>query len=116
MIWVKLIGGAVLGVFGSGLAIMLLEKTVHSRLEGTTMFVAVVVIYAVAAVLGAVLSGWIGGTWAAVAVGVLLAALAAMNTFAMPHPIWFIPASALAIAAGCWIGLRLLQATVSPAA
>lgn len=61
--------------------------------------------------LGAFLAAFVAARLAthpkriAIGIALTLAALAAFNLFVLPHPAWFAPAAALALALGCALGL-----------
>ncbi|MFC4761797.1 hypothetical protein [Dyella koreensis] len=77
----------------------------HAVLSGAYLFVAPVVAYLLAAFLGV----WVAirldrhhALGVALAIVVVLLALALANLAAFPHPMWFSPAAAVALAAGGW--------------
>ncbi len=98
---------ALSGLVAAAVCIAIVEMAGHKALAGEAAFAVPVVGYALGAGVAAFIAGRFAPHPVRVAIGVtmVLAALATYNFFAMPHPLWFAPAAALALATGCAIGL-----------
>lgn len=96
------------GVFGAGLAIVMVEMAGHAMVQGDAgagLFAIVAIGYGV----GAALASWIANRmssshWPAVVACLILAGLAVSNLFQIAHPVWFLPVAAVLIFAGFKIG------------
>jgi len=85
----------------------LLEALAHRMLTGEQVFAAATGALFLGALVGgsvavrlagAALYGWI--------VAAALALLSAINVLSFPHPAWFVPAAAVAVAVGGWLVTR----------
>lgn len=106
------------GTLAGGLAIAAVEAIGHSAVVGDTVFAVAVFGYGLGALIGSAFAAYFADRQAAVLISLILACLALVNLFAFPHPIWFVPAAAIALAVGCIAGLRFsarLNATDSEA-
>lgn len=93
--------GVVSGTVTAGLAIAGVEALAHDRIAGDALFAAVAAGYGLGALGGSFVAFWISGArWTAVTVTAILALLALLNLFALPHPMWFAPVAAMTLAAG----------------
>ena len=96
------------GLLGSGVCVAALEAMGHRAVSGRGVFVVAVIGLAVGAIVGGALSVRISGLAAfAWIVAAMLGALALVNVLSFPHPIWFVPAAAAALAAGAWLAVRM---------
>lgn len=105
----RTIGGVLAGVLAAGAVIAVVETAGHSLASGEAVFVLVIAGYGLGALAGAMVCTLIAGRRPSIAVPLVLAVLAMLNLFALPHPVWFVPAAGLALAAGWWTGTRLAQ-------
>ena len=96
--------GACGGVIVASLVVALVEAVGHAAVAGQVVFGVAVIGYALGALAGTVLAQAIADRRTAVAVPLVLAILAVINLFSFPHPLWFAPAAAAALALGWWIG------------
>lgn len=105
-IWRKLMG-VVAGTISAGLAIAATEALAHGRITGDALFAAVAVGYGLGAFGGSLVAIRLSGArWPAVVVTAVLALLALLNLFALPHPMWFVPVAAVTLGAGHVIGIK----------
>jgi hypothetical protein len=111
---IRKISAVAVGVVVAGGVIALTESAAHGRLGGEGPFIGAVIGYGLGAAAGTVVAAKIASAGMARLVPVLLALLALINLFAFPHPIWFVPAAAAALAAGCYIGLWLAGRWTGP--
>lgn len=107
MTMLRKIGGVVGGVLAAGLVIAGVETAGHSMARGEAVFALAVTGYGLGALAGSALCAALAGRSLSIAVPVVLGALAIVNLFAFPHPVWFVPAAAVMLAAGWWIGTHL---------
>lgn len=96
--------GVVAGILCAGVVIALVESVGHAIGRGAAVFGFAAGGYGLGAAVGTAVATVIAGARVAVAVPLVLAVLAAINLFAMPHPMWFVPAAVVALAAGWWAG------------
>lgn len=93
--------GIVAGTLTAGLVIASVEALAHGRAAGDALFGAVAGAYGLGAFGGSLVALRLSGArWTAVVVTMVLALLAIINLFAMPHPMWFVPVAAAMLAAG----------------
>ena len=100
-------GGVLAGVLAAGAVIAGVETAGHSLAGGEAVFAFAIAGYGLGALAGAMVCTMIAGRRPSIAVPLVLAVLAILNLFALPHPVWFVPAAAAALAGGWWIGTRL---------
>lgn len=100
------------GVIAAGGTIALVEVVGHAVVSDAAVFGVAVLGYGVGAVVGALVTTLIAGRRAAIAIPVILAVLAATNLFSFPHPAWFAPAAAGALALGWWTGSLIAAGAV----
>lgn len=100
------------GVISAGVTVALVEGIGHAAVTGEAVFGVAVGGYALGALVGTVVAQIIADRRTAVAVPLALAVLAAVNLFSFPHPLWFIPAAAVSLALGWWIGSSLYARTL----
>lgn len=86
------------------LVVLVVESAGHAALEGDGVFGAAILGYGVAALIGTVIAAKVADSRTAAAVPLILAGLAIINLFTFPHPPWFFPAAAVALALGWWSG------------
>lgn len=105
--WWRRVVAVIAGVILASLCIALLETLAHRILAGEPVFVAATGALFVAALVGGsvavrlarvAICGWV--------VVVALALLSTINVLSFPHPAWFVPAAAIALAAGGWLATR----------
>ncbi len=97
------------GTLAGGLCIAVVEATAHSVSGVQAAFAAAIAGYGLGALAGsAVAARFADRTSAAIVTGIL-SALAAVNLFAFPHPIWFAPAAVVSLLLGCAIGIRIAR-------
>lgn len=109
--------GLLAGTIVSGLVVAIVELAGHAALTGQPIFSLVILAYALAAAAGtwvALRVARLTRAWVPAAIGLLLAALALENVRTFPHPIWFAPAAAAAIALGAWMAWRGVSAGALP--
>lgn len=102
------------GVISAGVTVTLVEAIGHAAVSGEAVFGVAVGGYALGALVGTVVAQMIADRRTAVAVPLLLAVLATVNLFSFPHPQWFIPAAAVSLALGWWIGSSLYARSLAP--
>ncbi|WP_066529635.1 hypothetical protein [Erythrobacter sp. CCH5-A1] len=107
MTMLRKIGGVVGGVLAAGLVIAGVETAGHSMTSGEAVFALAAAGYGLGALAGSAVCAALAGRGLSIAVPVVLGVLALINLFAFPHPLWFVPAAAVMLAAGWWIGTRL---------
>lgn len=96
------------GVFAAGAVIALVEIAGHSFASEAGLFAIVAAGYGLGALAGSAMAARIGThSWPPMGVALALAAMAILNLFAIAHPVWFIPAAAVALIAGHLAGRRL---------
>ncbi len=102
--------GVVAGTISAGLVIAGTEALAHGRITGDALFAAVAVGYALGAFGGSLVAFRLAAArWPAVVVTAVLALLAIINLFALPHPIWFVPVAAVALVAGHAIAITVAR-------
>lgn len=99
--------GVLAGTVVAGVTVALVEMVGHARLAGDAVFGVVVIGYGLGALAGTIVATRIADRRVAKAVPLILAALAAINLFSFPHPIWFAPAAIAALALGWFLGGRI---------
>ena len=99
--------GALSGVFAAGAVIAGVEAAGHGLASGESVFAVAILGYGLGALAGSALAFLIAGRQPSIAVPVLLGILGAINLFAFPHPVWFVPATIVVLAAGWLAGTRL---------
>lgn len=98
------------GLVAASLVVMAVEALAHGQFKGDALFVAVAIGYGLGALAGSTLATMIAWTrWPAIIVAVVLALLGIVNLFAIDHPIWFVPVAVIVLAAGWWIGTRVVR-------
>lgn len=105
--WARMLGAGVAGLIAASLCIAGVEAIAHRAGSGELLFAAAAAGLGVGAAIGGALAVRIGGrpvlAWI---IALLLALLALINVYAFPHPVWFVPAAAAALALGAWIATR----------
>ncbi|WP_285713738.1 hypothetical protein [Erythrobacter oryzae] len=109
MTMLRKIGGVVGGVLATGLVIAGVETAGHSIASGEAVFALAVAGYGLGALAGSAVCAALAGRSLSIAVPLVLGVLALINLFAFPHPVWFVPAAAIALASGWWLGARLAE-------
>jgi hypothetical protein len=113
---VRVAAGAVAGVVTAMLVITGMEMLGHAILPADALLAAPLAAYFVATLLAGIVSIFVAGrriVWLPVGIALLLAAATLANMLMMPgHPIWFGPAAAIVLTAGCWCGWRLTSGRV----
>lgn len=114
---VRVAGGALAGVVTAMLMITGVEMGGHAVLPPDALLAAPLAGYFVATLLAGIVSIVVAGRriiWLPVGIALLLAAATLANILMIPgHPIWFGPAAAILLAAGCWCGWRLTRGRVA---
>lgn len=95
------------GIAVAGGVVALVEAAGHALVAPAVAFAVAVGGYGLGALAGTALATAVAGRRVAIAVPVVLALLAAINLFVLPHPAWFVPAAAAALALGWWLGAGL---------
>lgn len=106
MVGMRKITAVVAGVVAAGGVIALTEFLAHGRLAGEGPFVGAVVGYGLGSLVGTAIATFIANAGAARLVPALLGLLALINLLSFPHPLWFVPAAAIALLAGWFAGIR----------
>ncbi len=107
MTMLRKIAGVLGGVFAAGLVIAGVETAGHGLATGEAVFALVVAGYGLGALAGTAVCAAVAGRGLSIAVPIVLGGLALINLFAFPHPLWFVPAAAVALVAEWWIGTRI---------
>lgn len=103
MVFLRNVAALLAGVVTAGLVIGTTEAIAHSRLGGSSLFLAVALGYGLGTFVGTlVVSRLSGARWPSLTLPAILAALVVLNLFAIDHPIWFLPAAAATMALGFW--------------
>lgn len=100
--------GILAGVLAAGLVVALAEAVGHAAATEPMVFGVVVIGYGLGSLAGTVTTVAIADRRTAIAVPLILAVLAAINLFSFPHPLWFAPVAAAALALGWWVGAHLV--------
>lgn len=107
MSWMRNGVAVVAGVGAAGCAIALAEMLAHGRTSGDEPFFGAIIGYALGALAGTSITGMIASGPVARLVPLLLGVLALINVLSFPHPMWFVPAAALALTVGWLLGGQL---------
>lgn len=109
--------GPIAGIVVAGAVIALTESILHRLPMQDALFAGVAAGYGLGALAGGAAAARIARhRIGPILVALVLAALAAINLFAMPHPWWFAPLAALLLFAACRVAMRWVpDATISRA-
>jgi hypothetical protein len=105
--WWRGLIAVIAGIVSAGLCIALIEALAHRMVAGEPVFTAAIG----ALFAGALVGGSVAVRLAGVArygwmVAAALALLSAINALSFPHPTWFVPVAAVALAVGGWLATR----------
>ncbi len=106
------VAGVVAGIILCMVIIMAVEMAGHALFRGEAVFAGPVVAYLIAATVGGFTAIKVAGVrrwWLPGIIVTVLAAGTIMNLTMIEHPVWFVPAAAMALIAGYAIAWRLTR-------
>jgi hypothetical protein len=108
---IRLASACVIGILAAGCIIAAVEAIGHAQMVGDRAFAFAVLGYFLGALGGSAVASWIADARTSAVIPITLAVLALVNLLSFPHPPWFTPMAAFALAggwlAGVWISKRL---------
>lgn len=109
MFWVRLVGGAVAGLFVAAFIVFLLEWPTRGWFDNDGQHYKAFVIFFVAAMAGGACAAKIGAMAAAYAVIGLLCVFNLASVLTGTYPWWFLPIAIVVIAIGVFVGSRFVS-------
>lgn len=108
MFWVRVIGGAVAGLFVAAVLVFLLEWPTTGWFDGDGEHYKAFMIYFLAAIAGGACAAKIGAMAGAYATTGLMCVFNLLTVLTGTYPWWFLPIAIVLIAIGAFIGSRFV--------